>query len=230
MEAAIADKPKTAPCGLYLILPENWMEPDFLKNLGGMFRAINANAYERNNHVIELRVADGMTYSDQDMERIIAMSELCKSQGVNFIVGRDADLAKTCKADGVLVDSTDAVRMARARLGDDLIVGMRCGSSRLKADQAMEAGADYVSFGDLASHFVDPAIIEWWNRKTDLPCLIEGPITNDNCAFYVHAGAYFIDASHYVWTHPKGVMQGVVNVAHAIDLAAGVISDEGVKQ
>lgn len=230
METSAAEKPKTAPCGLYLILPVNWMEPDFLKNLGGLFRAINANAYERNNHVIELRAPEDADYSEQTIESIIAMSELTKSQGVNFVIGGDIELAEKCQADGVLVGSTDDVRMARARFGDDSIVGMRCGSSRLKADQAMEAGADYVSFGDAASHFADPAIIEWWNRKTDLPCLIEGPITNDNCAFYVAAGAYFIDAGHYVWTHPKGVMQGVVNMTHAIDLAAGVISDEGMKQ
>lgn len=231
MQAAVSEKTTTAPCGLYLVLPENWMEPEFLRNLGGLFRAINAAAYERNNHVIELRVPADAVYSEEDMERIMAMAELTKSQGVNFIIGGNIDLAEKCKADGVLLESISEVRIARARLGSDPIVGMRCGASRMKADQALEAGADYVSFGDAASHFTDPAIVEWWNMKTDHPCLVEGPITNDDCAFYVRAGAYFIEASRYVWNHPKGVMQGVVNMTHAIDLAAGVSeSDEGTVQ
>lgn len=229
MEAAVQTKPATAPCGLYLVLPENWMEPDFLKNLGGLFRAINANAYDRNNHVIELRAIDE-SYTDDDMEKIMAMAELTKSQGVNFIVGGNIDLAEKCQADGVLIDSIDDLRLARARLGDTPIIGMRCGASRMKADQALEAGADYVSFGDAANHFADPAIVRWWNCKTDYPCLVEGPITNDDCAFYVQAGAYFIEASQYVWTHPKGVMQAVVNMTHAIDLAAGVEQKEGSMQ
>lgn len=230
MQAVVLETPKTAPCGLYLVLPENWMEPEFLSHLGGLFRSINAARYERNNHVIELRVPDDADYSDVDMERIFAMSELTKAQGVNFIVGGDIDLAEKCKADGVLVDSIDDVRMARARLVDDLIIGMRCGASRMKADQALEAGADYVSFGDAATHFADPAIVRWWNMKTDHPCLVEGPITNDDCAFYVEAGAYFIEASKYVWNHPKGMMQAVVNMTHAIDLAAGVGNDEGTNE
>lgn len=230
MQAAVSETPKTAPCGLYLVLPENWMEPEFLRNLGGLFRAVNAATYERNNHVIELRVPVDVDYSEEDMERILAMSELTKSQGLNFIVGGNLDLAEKCKADGVLVETIGEVRLARARLGNDPIVGMRCGASRMKADQALEAGADYVSFGDAASHFADPAIVEWWNMKTDYPCLVEGPITNDDCAFYVRAGAYFIEASNYVWSHPKGIMQAIVNMTHAIDIAAGVAHDEGTMQ
>jgi thiamine-phosphate pyrophosphorylase len=230
MQAVAIETPKTAPCGLYLVLPENWMEPEFLRHLGGLFRAINASAYERNNHVIELRVQADAEYSDEDMERIVAMSELTKSQGINFIIGGDIALAEKCKADGILLDSISDVRVARARLGNDPIIGMRCGASRMKADQALEAGADYVSFGDASTHFADPAIVQWWNMKTDHPCLVEGPITNDDCAFYVQAGAYFIEASNYVWNHPKGVMQGVVNMTHAIDLAAGVVKNEGTVQ
>ena len=49
--------------------------------------------------------------------------------------------------------------------------------------------------------------------------VIEGPVTNDYCAYYVESGAAFIDAGDYIWGHGKGVMQGTVNMLHAIDLA-----------
>ncbi|GEM_PF-2583203 len=35
----------------------------------------------------------------------------------------------------------------------------------------------------------------------------------------MQAGAGFIDAGDYIWSHEKGVMQGAVNMLHAIDLA-----------
>lgn len=218
--AKTVGKSETAPCGMYLVLPENWMEESFLRNLRDLFRAINASAYQKNNHVIELR-AEGKSYGDEDMEKVLAMAALTKSQGVNFIVGGDIGLAVKCEADGVMVDTPELVIRARNALGGDPIVGMRCGTSRRKAEQALEAGADYVAFGDGAKNFVDPAIITWWNVKTDdHPCLVEGNFTNDDCGFYVESGAYFIEASHYVWNHPKGVMQGVVNMLYAFDLAA----------
>lgn len=215
---------RTAPCGLYLVLPEDWYEPAFLRGLSGFFRAINASPYEKNNHVIELRRFDYNGQDDAEMaEKIMALAEVTKSQGVNFIVAGDIALAKSCNADGVLVETVEDVKAARDAMGSDPIVGMRCGTSRRKAEQALEAGADYVSFHDAANSFVDPSIVRWWALKTqDHPCLVEGPINNDNCAFYVQAGAYFIEASDYVWNNEKGIMQGVVNMTYAIDLASGI--------
>ncbi len=227
MVSSVSEKTSAAPtppCGLYLVLPENWHEPDFLRNLAGLFRAINASPYEKNNHVIELRRFGHDGQDDAEMnEKIMAIAEFTKSRGVNFIVAGDLALAKACNADGVLVETLEDVQAARAALGNDPIVGMRCGTSRRKAEQALEASADYVSFHDAANHFVDPSIVRWWALKTqDHPCLVEGNLNHDNCGFYVQAGAYFIEASHYVWTHEKGVMQGIVNMTDAIDLASGI--------
>lgn len=44
-------------------------------------------------------------------------------------------------------------------------------------------------------------------------------MTNDYCAFWVRAGAGFIDAGDYIWSHGEGVMKGTVNMLYAIDLA-----------
>lgn len=207
------------PCGLYLILPPEWMAPSFLANLRDLFRAINASPYEKNSHVIEFRGEEGAEYTAEQMDIIKAMAELVKSQGLVFAVCDDIAMAKTCGADGVLLNKLGQVEKARAVLGDDAIVGLRCGQSRLMAEKALEQGVDYISFHGNDGGFVSPSLVQWWHMKTDNPCLVEGNITNDDCAFYVQAGADFLSAGSYVWQHPEGVMKGVVNMAYAIDLA-----------
>lgn len=207
------------PCGLYLILPQEWMAPEFLANLRDLFRAINASPYEKNSHVIEFRPGKGAVHTAEQTDIIKAMVQLVRSQGLVFIVGDDVALAKSCDADGVLLNDLSHVEGARAIMGEDAIVGLRCGQSRLMAEKALERGVDYISFHDDAGGFVSPSLIQWWHMKTDNPCLVEGHITNANCAYHVAAGADFIDAGSYIWPHPEGVMQGVVNMAYAIDLA-----------
>lgn len=219
MGARPSSKPGTAVCGLYLILPEDWLRPDFLHGLQDVFRAINASAHEKNNHVIELRHLPDR-HDEGAMEMLRALCTLCQAQGVNFIIGEDIEMARHCEADGVMLNNMADVENARALLGEAAIIGLRCASSRMNAERALKAGADYVSFYSDNGHFVDPSVVQWWCRKTDYPCLVEGRFTNDDCAFYVRAGAYFIEASDYVWTHPQGVMQAVVNMTYAIDLAA----------
>jgi thiamine monophosphate synthase len=211
------DIKKGAPqCGLYLILPDNWMVPEFLTQLKGMFRAINASPYEKNAHVIELRLNESPKTKD-GLEIVHAMCQLTKSQGVVFVVANDMALAKAIGADGVMLDTINDVMRARAMLGDDAIIGLRCGTSRRMAASAIEDGADYVSFFDGVRGHIDPAIVQWWRLKTDNPCLVEGNITANDCAFYVDAGVDFIDSGHYVWNHPDGVMQGIVNMMDAIN-------------
>jgi thiamine-phosphate pyrophosphorylase len=211
-------KAGSVPCGLYLVLPSDWLRPDFFKDLQNVFRAINASPYEKNSHIIELPFKeDG--YGLEQLELLKAIVQNTKSQGVNFIVSKDIELAKQCGADGVIVNDVAAVEQAREILGEDSIIGLRCGTSRILADKAIEAGVDYVGFADSAKNYVDPGIVQWWHYKTSNPCYVEGNFTNDDCAFYVSAGTDFIDASAYVWSHPEGVMKGVVNMTYAIDLA-----------
>lgn len=213
-------RPGAPPCGLYLILPPEWTAPEFLANLRDLFRAINASPYEKNSHVIEFRPEDGAQTSAEQIDILKTMANVVQSQGIVFVVGDDIALAKACGADGVLLNKLANVEAARAMLGDDAIVGLRCAQSRLMAEKALEKGVDYISFHDNEGGFVSPSLVQWWHMKTDNPCLVEGRITSDDCAFYVRAGVDFIDAGSYIWPHPGGVMQGVVNMAYAIDLAA----------
>lgn len=207
---------KGAPdSGLYLVLPPNWTSPEFLKNLRDVFRAINASPFEKNAHVIELRLDEPPKTKD-GLEIVHAMAELTKSQGVVFIVANDIALAQAVGADGVVLDSIDDVAQARSVFGQDGIIGLRCGLSRRMASAALEAGVDYVSFYNDARGHIDPSILQWWQLKTDNPCLVEARISANDCAFYVESGVDFIDGSDYVWNHPNGVMQAIVNMMDAI--------------
>ena len=219
MNQAPVVKPGAPPCGLYLILPPNWMDASFLSQYGDVLRAMNASSYEKNSHVIELRHVPANMPQEQ-MDMILALSNVTRSQGMVFVIGNDIELAKACEADGVLLDQAGDIGKARSILGDDAIVGVRCGQSRRVAEQVLSAGADYVSFHAGDGNYLEPGLIHWWHLKTDNPCLVEGSFTNDDCAFYVMAGADFMDASFYVWKHPEGVMKGIVNMNYAIELAS----------
>jgi thiamine-phosphate pyrophosphorylase len=214
-------KSGSPPCSLYLITPPEFGAGDFTRALRQIFLAINASEYEKNSHILEFRPAspgEGAAPCDHRMAAR-ALAEIARAQGIVFVCRADAALAKEAGADGVLLDKAEDVAAAKEILGDDAVIGVRCGSSRRAAEQALEAGADYVSFYREEGGLPNPEIVRWWKLKTGAPCLVEGPFTNDDCGFYAAAGADFIDGSAYVWNHPEGVMKGVVNMAYAIELA-----------
>ena len=126
------------------------------------------------------------------------------------------------QADGVLLEPGGDIAAARAIVGDAAIVGLRCVQDRAAAELAVRAGVDYVSFSaPVGGRLIAPDILSWWSTATDIPALIEGAITNDDCGAYVRAGAAFIESGDYVLNHPKGVLQGAVDMLYAIDLALG---------
>lgn len=213
-----SSKAGAPPCGLYLTTPQDFNGADFVRALRQVFLAINASEYEKNRHILTFRVQEGHA-SQAETAAAAELCELARGQGLVFLCANDIHLAKTTGADGVMLDNPDDLETARTMLGDDAIIGVRCGSSRRRAEQALGKGADCVSFYDEAGGFLNPEIVRWWRLKTDNPCVVEGRLTNDDCGFYAAAGADFIDGSSYIWAHPEGVMKGVVNMAYAIDLA-----------
>jgi thiamine-phosphate pyrophosphorylase len=213
-------KPGAAPCGLYIGTPTHFTggPEDFLRDIRQIFLALNASEYEKNFHVIEFRPQN----SHDAVARFEAGAALCaltRRQGFIFIVDNDIGLAKMTQADGVIVKSAQDVRRARDELGPDSIIGMRCGSSRDLASAARDEGADYVSFAGLPGILPDPGLFSWWKQESTRICVAQGKIANDDAGSYVQAGADFIEGTDYIWSHPEGVMKGVVNLLYAIDLA-----------
>ena len=140
------------------------------------------------------------------------LQRICEARQVAFIVNDDMALAKRLGADGVHLGQGDGdPREARALLGPGAQIGVTCHDSRHLAMAAGEAGADYVAFGAFfptttkeTSHRPDPAILSWWSRLFEIPCVAIGGITPENGRPLVEAGADFLAVCSYVWRHAGG--------------------------
>ena len=219
------DRVQGAPaCGLYVVIPPHFKLDEVLPHLRYLIFVTKRSHYEKNMHVIEIahEVA-----SDDFTERAAPLVEMARGGGfVTIVRGKGqkaAEQARALLADGVLLDELDDVQPARELLGMDAIIGLRCGLSPERADEAREAGADYVSFGYPDRSRLPPEdIVKLWAWAADTPVLVEGPLTNDDIDDFVKAGATFFDSGTYILNHADGVMQGTVNMLFAIDLALGI--------
>ncbi|HEY8192195.1 MAG TPA: thiamine phosphate synthase [Alphaproteobacteria bacterium] len=205
------------PVGLWLKIGPDLAVDILLRDLRQIFHVINnGSAYEKNMHVLEIV---GSADDKDFREKAALLFAIGRAAGMAGIYRGDPAVAKEMDADGVLVDSITAFGEARKLFGENGIVGIYCGTSQDMAAQAHDAGADFVSFGTGKAGFPSPDVLRFWTILSDKPALIEGAITNDYCAYWVQAGAAFIDAGDYIWSHGEGLMQGTVNMLYAIDLA-----------
>lgn len=210
-------------CGLYLRIADDKPFEEAFRDLREAAFVLNRSAYEKNLHVLEV----GGDHLDIDStDRLKALVLGGKQNGLVVIVRGHAGLGFAVEADGVLLDKLDDLANAREVMGPDAIIGVRCGLSRHTAEKAAEAGADYITFASGGRGNVLPpeSLIGWWSATSDLPALVEGSITNDDCSRYVQAGATFVEGTDYVWNHPKGIKQGTIDMLYAIDLAMESLS------
>jgi hypothetical protein len=204
------------PVGLWLKVGPDLAIPELLRDLKQIFFVINASAYERNMHVLEVRGDPGDV---EFRDKAAVLFEFARHNGIACIFRGDYQMAKDIGADGVLVNAPADIDGARKIFGEAGIVGLACGTSSEMAAAAHDAAADFVSFGAANGQLPGPEALRFWTILSDKPALVEGPLTNDYAAYYVQSGASFLDAGDYIWSHGKGVMQGAVNMLHAIDLA-----------
>lgn len=137
------------------------------------------------------------------------LQAICAEHEVAFIVNDSVALARRLKADGVHLGQGDGdPRDAREELGQDAQIGVTCHASKHKAMEAGEAGADYVAFGAFFDSTTKdkgdaerPTLetIEWWAKLFEIPVVVIGGITPENCKPLADAGADFIAVSGAVW-------------------------------
>ncbi|HEY0900821.1 MAG TPA: thiamine phosphate synthase [Micavibrio sp.] len=224
-DAQLTDAPKAkekkagAPqAGLYLRIADDQPFEEAYRALREAAFVINRSSYEKNLHVLEVG-GDALDVDSTDRLKALVLGG--QQNGLVVIVRGDAGLAFAVEADGVLLDKPEDVANARAVMGEDAIIGLRCGLSRQLAEAAAAEGlVDYIAFAAIAAHILPPeTLVGWWGARSEIPALVEGKFTNDDCGRYVRAGATFIEGSDYIWNHPKGIKQGTVDMLYAIDLA-----------
>lgn len=126
----------------------------------------------------------------------LGLRALCLDAGVPLIVNDDAALAARIDADGVHLGEHDGdVEAARTLLGDDAIIGVSCYDDIGRAENAADAGADYLAFGAFFpsstkphARRATPALLQAAARF-GRPRVAIGGITPDNARPLIAAGA-----------------------------------------
>lgn len=171
----------------------------------------------------------GHTLAAGDVQALVLMSQ---KSGAAALLGDDARLARTIKADGVHVGVSDnaeaAYGEAREIMGTRGIVGIDAGRSRHDAMQAGEAGAEYVGFGIPAHVKEREAAIErrrelvgWWAEIFEIPCVAFDVDTPEEAHILALQGADFIAVRLAGGVSPGDVREMVASFAAAVADAAG---------
>ncbi|MES2489604.1 MAG: thiamine phosphate synthase [Pseudomonadota bacterium] len=127
---------------------------------------------------------------------------LCHEHGALFIVNDDVELALACGADGVHVGNTDAsLATARAKLGEQAVIGVSCAGSIERALAAQAGGASYVAFGRFFDSRTkpnapasEPSLLNLARPQLQIPICAIGGVTPDNAGDLIARGADMVAA------------------------------------
>ena len=129
-------------------------------------------------------------------EQCTALLALCRAAGAPLIVNDDLDLALAVGADGVHLGQDDIpIGIARAELGDTMLLGASCYDRLELALAARDAGADYVAFGSAFPSTTKPgaprassALYREAKSRLGCPIVAVGGITPQNAQTLIAAG------------------------------------------
>ncbi|KHD05176.1 hypothetical protein PN36_23420 [Candidatus Thiomargarita nelsonii] len=133
----------------------------------------------------------------EGIEQAQALCRLCQKYNRHFIINDDIALAQQIGADGVHIGKNDAkLEAARAILGEQAIIGVSCYNQLSLAQEAVNAGANYVAFGRFFSSHTKPQavscsikVLQKARQMLKCPIVAIGGITPNNGAKLIAAGA-----------------------------------------
>ncbi|MFZ4790397.1 MAG: thiamine phosphate synthase [Candidatus Competibacteraceae bacterium] len=126
-----------------------------------------------------------------------ALNTLCRRHAIPLIINDDVELAFEVGAAGVHVGQDDpAFAVARARLGDQALIGVSCYDRLDLALEAERAGADHVAFGAMFPSPTKPdevraslELLREARAVLTVPIVAIGGITPENAPLLLDAGA-----------------------------------------
>ena len=129
-------------------------------------------------------------------EQCALLIALCRAAGAPLIVNDDLDLALAIGADGLHLGREDIpIAVARAELGDGMLLGASCYDRLELAIAARDAGADYVAFGSAFPSPTKPgaprassALYREAKSRLNCPVVAIGGITLGNARTLITAG------------------------------------------
>jgi len=189
------------PQGVYAISDEVLLPPDIF--LGRVQAALEAGVsilqYRNKKADAELRRAQCQQ-----------LRALCDRHGTHLLINDDVDLCLDIGADGVHLGQGD-IRLteARARLGEESIIGVTCHSSVELAWQAQQEGASYVAFGRFFASQTKPLapaatldVLTNARQRLTVPLVAIGGINAENGPALIEAGADLLAVIHYLFAFP----------------------------
>jgi thiamine-phosphate pyrophosphorylase len=131
-----------------------------------------------------LRLGLSSTDEDEIARTADALRDVAHARDIMLVIERHALMVDRLGLDGVhLTDGGRNLRQLRKDMGNDIILGAFCNTSRHEGIGAGEAGADYVSFGPVVAstlgdgNQVDPELLSWWSEMIEVPVVVEGGLT-----------------------------------------------------
>lgn len=160
---------------IYLITPSQFEPSAFVADLSAILDS-------RDIGCVRLSMA---TKDEDELARMgDLLRETCHARDVALVIANHFRMVERLGLDGChLEDGHKQVRDIRKTLGNDGIVGAYCGNSRHNGMTAAETGADYVSFGPVATgnlgdgSVAEPDLFSWWSQMIEVPVVAEGGLT-----------------------------------------------------
>ena len=149
------------------------------------------------------------------LQQAQALKQLCDQHDAVFIINDDVELALAVAADGVHLGRQDAtIQQARARLGQQAIIGCSCYDQLQLAHQAQQQGADYVAFGRFFPSLskpqavpAEPELLQQARSMLDIPICAIGGITPANASVVIEQGADMIAVIQGLFAQPDVYQQ-----------------------
>ena len=138
------------------------------------------------------------------------IQQICKKNGVKFLVNDDPMLSKKLNADGCHLGQKDMkIKDARKIIGNK-IIGITCHNSVDLAKAAIKDKANYIAFGAFFStrtkkvwHKATPKILNKVKKLTKIPIVAIGGINISNYKKLLLNNANLLAISGYVWNNKK---------------------------
>jgi thiamine-phosphate pyrophosphorylase len=106
--------------------------------------------------------------------------------------------------DGLHLEAdAEAISDARKSLGKDRILGVFAGTSRHRAMEAAEAGADYVALSQNGASIGGESIIHWWADMMEIPCVAFDPVDAAGLDILLPQKPDFIRPPDAMWESPE---------------------------
>ena len=138
------------------------------------------------------------------------INQICKKNGVKFLVNDDPVLSKKLNADGCHLGQKDMSLSEARKIIGNKIIGITCHNSIKLAKTAIKEKASYIAFGAFFSSKTKkvkfkatPNILNKAKKITKTPIVAIGGINIDNYKKLLLNNANFLAISGYVWNNKK---------------------------